>query len=809
MALAARLPGIQFEVVSTPAVEALVRMDIAAFAGFAASGPLNLPAAVEAISDFEEIFGSDLLLAKDDSGNPTYAYLAPAVRAFFRNGGRRCWIVRLAGPMASANQFPIPGLVVMQGLSLLPATAWARSEGSWSDGIVVSAALRSQTVQVTSFDPSAGTVGLALTSAGQVNPGDLLKLTSPDGSVLWLFVDTVLPAISPLPSKAGRWVVASGAISYAEPAASPLSDGGGLPICELLTMDLFVQDDGGDSWSLTALGFSPLHPRYWASLPNDLAVYQLAILDGLAAEAAHPRFPLAGSSDRNYFLPLGIGPLPTTLSPAAIPIGTELDRNGLAVLDSSLFLDPALAGSGMTDLIAEADYIRYQSGAPRSLTGIHSILSIDEATIVSVPDAVQRGWVPSDEAPLASPPASAPLPHPEWWHFLDCNQQQTVPTAAAPPPGEFEPCDLQIITPPVLSSTPVEGGRFTLLWTPLAGAIDFLEEAVDPEFASASVLYQGSSGSVTIYSRSQGDYYYRLRRQVGDSSSDYSNGIAIRIEAAVGWQILPASAYQDQMLLDVQTALLRMSGARGDLFAILTMPQHYGPSEALEHNTQLTSSGIEAGALSYGALYHPWLTGREENDWSEVRTNPPDGAMAGIFAKRSSGRGAWIAPANEPLQGIVALDPPIPPTYRQQFQDSAINLVRQEPSGFVCLCSLTLSDDEDLSPINVRRLLSFLRKTALREGNSYVFEPNSYEFQRSVQRGFEKLLERLFLRGAFAGRTSSEGFQVVTDSSLNTPQAMDQGRFYVELRVAPSLPMRFLTVRLLQTGDRTYVTEGS
>jgi phage tail sheath protein FI len=71
------------------------------------------------------------------------------------------------------------------------------------------------------------------------------------------------------------------------------------------------------------------------------------------------------------------------------------------------------------------------------------------------------------------------------------------------------------------------------------------------------------------------------------------------------------------------------------------------------------------------------------------------------------------------------------------------------------------------------------------------------------------VLERLFLRGAFAGRTSSEGFQVVTDTSLNTPQAMDQGRFYVELRVAPSLPMRFLTVRLLQTGDRTYVTEGS
>ena len=43
--------------------------------------------------------------------------------------------------------------------------------------------------------------------------------------------------------------------------------------------------------------------------------------------------------------------------------------------------------------------------------------------------------------------------------------------------------------------------------------------------------------------------------------------------------------------------------------------------------------------------------------------------------------------------------------------------------------------------------------------------------------------------------------------SLNTAQSVDQGRFIVELRVAPSLPMSFLTVRLVQSGDRTLVME--
>jgi phage tail sheath protein FI len=160
------------------------------------------------------------------------------------------------------------------------------------------------------------------------------------------------------------------------------------------------------------------------------------------------------------------------------------------------------------------------------------------------------------------------------------------------------------------------------------------------------------------------------------------------------------------------------------------------------------------------------------------------------------------------LHGVVDLTPLVLKSSRQELQDAQINLIRQEPSGFICLCELTLSDNPDLSPINVRRLMSFLRKTVLQAGVDYVFEPNSDEFRRGVQRGFEALFDRLLQLGAFAGRTSSDSFQVDTSSSVNTPQAMDNGQFFVEIRVAPSVPMRFLTIRLLQTADRTSVTEG-
>ena len=181
--------------------------------------------------------------------------------------------------------------------------------------------------------------------------------------------------------------------------------------------------------------------------------------------------------------------------------------------------------------------------------------------------------------------------------------------------------------------------------------------------------------------------------------------------------------------------------------------------------------------------------------------------MTGIIAQRTLARGAWIAPANEFLKGVVALTPAIDRSRWLDLQDAQLNLIRHEPKGFTAMNSDTLTSDEELRPINVRRLLILLRRLALRLGATYVFEPNSDAFRRSVQRGFESMLDGMFLRGAFAGATATTSYQVVTDTSVNTPQSVDQGRFIVELRVAPSLPLTFLTIRLVQTGDRTLVTQ--
>ena len=144
---------------------------------------------------------------------------------------------------------------------------------------------------------------------------------------------------------------------------------------------------------------------------------------------------------------------------------------------------------------------------------------------------------------------------------------------------------------------------------------------------------------------------------------------------------------------------------------------------------------------------------------------------------------------------------------RQALQDAQINLLRNDPRGFFALSADTLSQDDATTPINVRRLLILLRRIALQRGANWVFEPNGPALRRAVQRGFGDLMKQLFDRGAFAGATPAQSFQVITDDSLNTSEVIDAGQFIVELRVAPSLPMRFIAVRLAQSGGQASVVE--
>ncbi|HET8798421.1 MAG TPA: hypothetical protein VFO89_12075 [Thermoanaerobaculia bacterium] len=846
-------------------------MDIPVFAGFAASGPLHVPVAIEDVGQLAMIFGGDVELPRPrDAREPRYACLASSVRAFFRNGGRRCWVIRVARRIprespgevvATSNRFVVPGLMrVPAAGSLEPAIVVARSEGSWSDPVRVRTNLVSVPFRLIAFDLATTTATIEASSKRELLAGDLVRVSWRESDLaLYLFIGTITDVTTSTTTTARRlqiagtpvWILTTpasppGTTPIWSRVAAPLAEPAGTPAFERLTFDLTAQRETDAPQRMASLGFAPWHPRWFGALPSDKALYEdvSQFADGatpqfrprarvefatnllnetagpltgwpaLWRDAATPRFALAvlgtgETTDGSVYLPLGMTSLFSDFAAPQPVDGTALERSGLGTFAADLFLDDRFLTVDADEIVDRADALRYHAG--ESLTGIHAALGIEEATMLAAPDAIHRGWTREPDDLLASPPASSPLAHPELWRWLDC--RESLPSAAPTVIAGFVDCTaLDPVDAPVLTAGDPDGGTYTLTWTTEPGAIEELQEATFPDFSDAATVSIGSPdplkpGTITFRSRTAGDYFYRARRIRGNRTSDFSNGVAVRVTSATGF-VTPSDTDPGDAphLLDIHLAMVRLCAARADLVALLSLPRHYDDGHAIAHAASLTTHIASTSIASYGALWHPWLTGRDD-DAGLLRSIPPDGPTAGVMAARAIARGAWVAPANEPLRGVIALTPSIPEHARQSLQDAAVNLVRREPAGFVCLDADTLSTDEDVRPLNVRRLLILVRRAALRTGNLYTFEPHGLALRNTVKRGFESMLSSMFARGAFAGRNESTAFQVVTDETVNTPQGVDQGRFVAELRIAPSRPLSFLTIRLLQRGEASSAVE--
>src|SRR6185436_13372747 len=238
---------------------------------------------------------------------------------------------------------------------------------------------------------------------------------------------------------------------------------------------------------------------------------------------------------------LSMPSLPENYLSAVSLNGTALERDGLAEFNEQLFLDRDLTRTRTLDLAGEAEYLMYLAPQPRRLRGIHGAFPLEDATIISVPDAVHLGWSRSQREPLAQPKPSPPPVRPEWWHFLDCNPPKPAPPVLkdcdlqSPPAspmkpvhepewGKFLDCSIRVIEPPVLTSSTQlsDEGTFTLSWSsspPIDGAF-ILEESGSPEFIDPETIYKGKVTSLTLYGRKPGDYFYRVRAFVGPQSSD-------------------------------------------------------------------------------------------------------------------------------------------------------------------------------------------------------------------------------------------------------------------------------------------------
>lgn len=914
-----RLPGVRFEVPAQALDESLPRMDIAFFVGFAASGPLEAAVAVESLPEFETVFGAGLQLAVDaQSGAVVSGLLHPAVRGFFSQGGRRCWVLRVAGPDARTSRFGVPSLLTAQRREpgdpwfLSPATLPARSPGSGADAVQVAARVTRTPVRARALTLSPPTIGPATISITTTPPpllraGDVLRADFGAtrvharvsnvnaqrvelGGIVALCPVTgnAIPvAFDETPITAAHWPVAGQlairarlrpqdlpqrtqvvALTFAGGVADAWMALDDVDVTEAVGLDGLIeasltgtpwqQADGEQSlaaWlhsgterlfqalrlnlraqvsadeqlvlqdlSLASSGWPDTVGQGVFDLPTDEQVFSRDASSsdtGAAAQAAaqrdalgrlRSRFALASDAlaGECLMLPLGdpddfdggLNALPDELS--------TLERDGLTGFHWSLFAESSLSTVGADLLPDQAEALRGIGRTPRPLRGMHAAFGgnpvgfADEPSLLVVPDAVHAGW-----KPVAQPTQA--------WTELPPLPEAPDPCAA----DAFHDCAADPLPRPrfVRGADPRSDGRFTLFWTQvIAGAEYTLQEAIEPAFDTAVAVCTGPDTRYDSGARKAGEAYYRVRATLGQRVSPWSAPVRIVI-GTQGYQTLP---WQPANLLAIHRLMLRTSAGRGDMLALLALPMAFDTRQAGGYAAMLRSTrgdldasaagplaigDNEIRALSHGALHHPWLMIQRDQDdiWFT-----PDGSVCGQLAAGALDRGAWIAVANRPLRDVVELSRPgMRPTLaqRQQLLDAQVNLLRSAPKGFVASSSDTLASDPDWRPINVRRLMCLLRRLALQRGVTYVFEPNGAVLRRTVERGFGAMLEQLYRRGAFAGATAQKAYQVNVGDEVNTPRRRDAGQFWVELKVAPAVPMSFLTVRLSRSGERVLSQE--
>jgi phage tail sheath protein FI len=382
-------PGVYYERVdsSAPAIS-LLRTDIAGFVGIASRGPLHQPLPVQSWRQFQAYFG-------DFTGA---GYLAYAVRAFFENGGQRCWVVRVASEVAAT------AALTLESESLTDLwTISASSPGVWGNEleIVIRETHRAQTVTVA--QPSAPEFSIVLSTAGF---GRATQVRLSQGTM------RIHKIVSDVDAVNHRLVWINRKREAQLPYDAPLSgfDPERPIVIESIEYTLWVRQLGRLIRAYEGLSLVPEHRRYGPSLVGELKL---------------PRF-----SGQPVNLPSA--PEPVTI--------TELRPLPIAALESIATMpDQTMVLSGGADGLAqlsaydfigeELDPLGSDTERARKARGLRTLEEIREVAVVAVPDIHIQ-----PEPPARFSPPSPCIPDP-------CLPLDVPPAAAAPAPslGDLPP----------------------------------------------------------------------------------------------------------------------------------------------------------------------------------------------------------------------------------------------------------------------------------------------------------------------------------------------------------------------------------
>jgi uncharacterized protein len=317
-----RPPGV-YPAADQPRVKPLSAADtrIAGFVGLAARGPLNEPVYIGGWNEFLDIYGS----------SPD-GFLARSVEGFFLNGGKCCYVVRVAhrpktGEAAKPEHAACAERVMKDGWDKPTLRARALNEGRWGNNIWVRTQQTTAAKTLLTLDIELGSGEARVNSVKGFERGALVRVYDRENS------DYII--ITEIEDRTVRWA-SSTPISRKYRAAGPT-------FLEVIEFEVYASlRDRREVFR--GLQLSPLSRRYAPRVVNEES--HLIRVEDMRSPA----------------------PLPKNLPVAAPAAKLAGGRDG-------------------HDVLTAEDFIGHDHG-PGDRTGLMSLGSVEQVAMLAVPDAL-------------------------------------------------------------------------------------------------------------------------------------------------------------------------------------------------------------------------------------------------------------------------------------------------------------------------------------------------------------------------------------------------------------------------------------
>ena len=268
-------------------------------------------------------------------------------------------------------------------------------------------------------------------------------------------------------------------------------------------------------------------------------------------------------------------------------------------------------------------------------------------------------------------------------------------------------------------------------------------------------------------------------------------------------------------IMEAQRQILQHCKKMGDRFAILDMPLqalHIDQEKDSRNSfidTEVVGRVIEHRyqiSGSEGAIYFPWICVHGNN--GELKSIPPCGHVAGIYARSDAKEGVFKAPANETVEGAFDLSISLTINQHTELNNAGVNCFRSFPNrGIRVWGAKTLSAFQQDQYISIRRLFLTLVRWIKVNTRDLIFETNDATLRDRIKFRLEGYCYQLYEKGALMGKSPEEAYYVKCDRELNDPSARESGKVISEIALAPIAPAEFIIIRIIQSAEGIVASE--